>query len=125
MRKIVLNYIVTQTDEKEVRDLIELFNQIDENSDGFITNKEFCNALRNKKNSSKKLGKIFDGLDFDKNGKITYTEFISALISKEIYLNEDKLRQAFKLFDQDGDGEITFTELRNIIGKECNVKFTD
>ena len=88
----MLNYIVTQTDEKEVRDLIAIFNKIDENSDGFITNKEFCKSLKDDKLNSKKLAFIFEGLDFDKNGKITYTEFISALISKEIYLNEHKLR---------------------------------
>jgi Ca2+-binding EF-hand superfamily protein len=41
-----MQYIVTQTDAKEVRDLIEVFNNIDANSDGFITNDEFCVALK-------------------------------------------------------------------------------
>jgi len=35
--------------------LIEIFNKIDENSDGFITNKEFVNALKDNKNNVKKL----------------------------------------------------------------------
>ena len=64
-------------------------------------------------------------MDFDRSGKISYTEFISAQISKEIYLNDLKLKQAFKLFDQNGDGDITFSELRTILGQECNVEFTD
>ena len=40
-------------------------------------------------------------------------------------MNEGKLKQAFKVFDRNGDGGITFEELRTILGKECNVSFTD
>lgn len=40
-------------------------------------------------------------------------------------MNENKLRQAFKIFDQNGDGAITFDELRMVLGKECNVEFAD
>ena len=124
LKKVVLNYIATQTDTNEIKDLINLFNTLDKNKDGFLTNKEFCEGLKSKNMNSKTLGRIFKTIDFDNNGKISYTEFVSSLISKEIYFKEEKLRQAFRLFDQDGDGCITFEELRNIIGKECNVQFS-
>lgn len=124
LKKVVLNYIATQTDTNEIKDLINLFNKLDDNKDGFLTNKEFTEGLKSNNMDSKTLDKIFKTIDFDNNGKISYTEFVSSLISKEIYFKEDKLRQAFRLFDQDGDGSITFEELRNIIGKECNVQFS-
>ena len=125
LKKVVLNYIVTQTDESEIKDLIKLFNKLDVNGDGEITKEEFIKGLKSSKGNTKQLTNIFSKIDFDKSGAISYTEFISALISKEIYFKEAKLKQAFQLFDKDGDGQITFDELRGILGKECNVAFTD
>ena len=125
LKKVVVSYIVTQTDESEIKDLIKLFNQLDVNGDGELTKDEFVKGLKNSKGSVKQLSEIFQKIDFDKNGSISYTEFISALISKEIYFKETKLKQAFQLFDKDGDGKITFDELRSILGNECNVAFTD
>jgi calcium-dependent protein kinase len=125
LKKVVLNYIVTQTDESEIKDLIKLFNKLDVNGDGELTKEEFISGLKNCDGNTKKLARIFKKIDFDQNGSISYTEFISALISKEIYFKESKLKEAFMLFDKDGDGHITFAELRNILGNECNVSFTN
>lgn len=125
LKKVVLNYIVTQTDESEIKDLIKLFNKLDVNGDGELTKEEFIKGLKNSKGNAKQLSDIFQKIDFDKSGSISYTEFVSALISKEIYFKEAKLKQAFQLFDKDGDGQITFDELRSILGNECNVAFTD
>lgn len=125
LKKVVLNYIVTQTDESEIKDLIKLFNKLDVNGDGELTKEEFVTGLKNCDGNTKKLARIFNKIDFDQNGSISYTEFISALISKEIYFKESKLKEAFQLFDKDGDGQITFDELRNILGNECNVSFTN
>jgi len=125
LKKVVLNYIVTQTDESEIKDLIKLFNKLDVNGDGELTKEEFVNGLKNTDGNTKKLARIFKKIDFDQNGSISYTEFISALISKEIYFKESKLKEAFMLFDKDGDGQITFEELRSILGNECNVTFTN
>lgn len=125
LKKVVLNYIVTQTDESEIKDLIKLFNKLDVNGDGELTKEEFVSGLKNTDGNTKKLARIFKKIDFDQNGSISYTEFISALISKEIYFKESKLKEAFMLFDKDGDGQITFEELRSILGNECNVTFTN
>ena len=125
LKKVVVSYIVTQTDESEIKDLIKLFNKLDVNGDGELTKEEFVNGLKHIGGSKKQFNEIFKNMDSDQNGTISYTEFISALISKEVYFKEDKLKQAFQLFDKDNDGQITFDELRNILGNECNVSFTD
>lgn len=125
LKKVVLNYIVTQTDESEIKDLVRLFNKLDINGDGEITKDEFINGLKSSKGNTNQLTDMFQKIDFDKSGAISYTEFISALISKEVYFKDGKLKQAFELFDKDRDGKITFDELRNILGNECNMSFTD
>lgn len=84
--------MVTQTKNTEIKDLIEIFNELDVNQDGFLTNKEFVEGLKSKNQSVQELALFFKQMDFDRSGKISYTEFISAQISKEIYLNESKLK---------------------------------
>jgi Ca2+-binding EF-hand superfamily protein len=39
-----------------------------------------------------------------------------ATINKYSILQEEKLKEAFKLFDRDGSGEITASEIKEILG---------
>jgi calcium-dependent protein kinase len=52
----------------------------------------------------------------DGNGEIDYSEWQVASINKYNILQEEKLREAFKLFDRDGSGEITAVEIKQILG---------
>lgn len=36
-------------------------------------------------------------------------------MNKEALLSSDKIRQAFKLFDQDGNGKISLKEMQNMM----------
>ena len=58
---------------------------------------------------------IFKSIDTDNSGCIEYTEFISACIQKNVYLNEEKLKDAFKLFDADGSGKISRAEIEKVL----------
>ena len=55
---------------------------------------------------------IFKKIDTDNSGNIEYTEFISASIEKNVYMNEQKLRDAFNLFDTDKNGKILKKKLK-------------
>jgi Ca2+-binding EF-hand superfamily protein len=66
---------------------------------------------------------IMDKLDMNANGDIDYSELNIANISIDKMLHEDKLREAFDLFDKDHDGSITSEELRLVLGpKDANGK---
>ena len=43
-------------------------------------------------------------------------EFVAAAMEKSMYLREDKLLDAFKVFDKDRNGKITAEELKDILG---------
>lgn len=43
-------------------------------------------------------------------------EFLAATMEKSLYLKEERLYTAFKLFDKDGSGTITAKELKDVLG---------
>ena len=58
------------------------------------------------------VDRLFSIADMDGNGEIDYSEWQVASINKYNILQEEKLREAFKLFDRDGSGEITAVEIK-------------
>jgi calcium-dependent protein kinase len=54
-------------------------------------------------------------MDVDGNGSISYSEFLAASLDKNIYLQEERLWNAFKVFDRDGSGKITADELKTLL----------
>jgi calcium-dependent protein kinase len=49
-----------------------------------------------------------ESIDTDGSGTIAYTEFIAATLDKSVYLKEEKLFQAFRMFDIDNSGKVIF-----------------
>merc|ERR1711988_281804 len=55
-------------------------------------------------------------VDSDGSGAIDYTEFLAATIDKKLYIQDDIMWTAFRVFDIDGDGKITKDELKQVLG---------
>ena len=87
--------------------------QLDTDGNGTLTMDEIKAGLKNSsvKNVSDVM-KTFESVDTDNSGKIDYTEFLSVTMEKNIYLREEKLYAAFKLFDKNDDGVISASELK-------------
>ena len=101
----------------EVVNACKLFNQIDINGDGKVTEKELYKGLATKIKSealAKDVSKIYKNLDMDNNGFIEYEEFVRAAVSKEKFTSDNILRFAFRYFDKDDSGEITFDEIEDV-----------
>ena len=49
--------------------------------------------------------------DTDGSGEINYTEFLAATIDQTVFLRDDYLKTAFKMFDKDGSGKIDNEEV--------------
>ena len=101
----------------DVINACKLFNQIDKSGDGKISKDELFNGL-NKKIKSNTLKNdidiIFNNIDSDNNGYIEYEEFVRAAIDKEMFLNENILKFAFRYFDKDNSGEISYDEIEEV-----------
>ena len=103
----------------EINQSKTIFQKIDVNNDGYITHKEFREAMKGKYDDHK-IQQILSAIDSDKNGALSYTEFIAATLSADIIGNEKKIREAFEILDKDGDGYIVESELATLVGAEDN-----
>lgn len=102
----------------EVKDIVKVFKNIDNNGDGRITKEELSVALSkiyNVPDVEDIVEEIFTNVDNDNNGYIEYEELIRASITKETLLTENFMRYTFKFFDKDGSGEITVDEIGQVI----------
>lgn len=118
-----LQYLASQMDEKEIGSLITEFNKLDADGDGVISIAEFKESISKLgRNSTQEIIDVFNEIDADKSGTINYTEFIAATMNQSIYLKEEKLFQAFKMFDKNNDGFISAEEIKNVLGNDPKYK---
>ena len=116
LSRAVLTYIASRLTDDEVKKLKDAFQKIDVNGDGMLTLDELKNAInQNPEVHVMNIEQIFKTIDTDNSGVINYTEFLAASIDKRIYLQEDKLRDAFKLFDEDKSGKISKSEISKVL----------
>lgn len=60
--------------------------------------------------------KIMEKLDFNNNGTIDYSEFLIAHLDANKFINDDRLKEVFDLFDIDQSGTITADEIKKVLG---------
>ena len=94
-----------QVSPAEVKELSNLFKQIDADGSGTLTIDELKKGLDGYDNKDK-LIEILKGADTDGSGDLNYSEFLAATMDDQIYLREDYLKTAFQMFDKDSSGKI-------------------
>ena len=129
LRKAVLTYIASRLSEEEIKKIKEAFQAIDTDNDGKLSYEEMKKVFSKGEIKIEFNEDIFKQIDTDNSGNIEYTEFISACIDKNVYLNEEKLKEAFNLFDADKSGKISRDEIEKVLklggnSKEINAIFT-
>ena len=123
LRKAVLTYIASRLTQSEIDALNKNFQEIDNNNDGKLTLEEIkLAASKNKGINLELIEEIFKSIDTDGSGSIEYTEFISASLDKSLYLQKEKLREAFNLFDFDHSGKISNAEIAKVLGMDKRSK---
>ena len=121
IKKIALSFIASILDENEIDDLKKAFEAFDNCKDGQITLDEMKKGLlqlKPNKFTDNDCQALFNLLDSDKNGRIDYTEFLAATIQENSYLRNERLFEAFCVFDKDEDGHITKEEILDALKAE-------
>ena len=123
LRKAVLTFIASRLSEDEVKNIKKIFQSIDDNNDGKLSLEEMKEAVSKTAGFKPEyIESIFKSIDTDNSGNIEYTEFIAASLEKNVYLNEQKLKDAFKLFDADKSGKISKSEISKVLNMSMNSK---
>jgi len=55
-------------------------------------------------------------VDVDNSGEIDFSEFVTATVNRSELLQEEKLKQAFSLYDKDNSGMISVDEIKSVLG---------
>lgn len=121
MKRTALMAIAHKLHSNDIGHLREAFQKIDTSNSGTIDRSEF-NQLASQLDivDENELSDIFDAADIDGTGQICYGEFLAATLDTSVFLREDRLRDAFMLFDVDSSGTITCDNLINLLGDELS-----
>lgn len=125
LSKAAVLYIASKlTTMEETKELEIIFRSLDTDGNGQLDRAELIAGYNQLKGSagtktSAEIEAEVDSIlnaDFDGNGMIDINEFVAVAMNRDVLLSEDKMKQAFKMFDIDGDGSIDVTELRRLVG---------
>ena len=110
LKQVALTAISVQASPDDIKELKDLFKQLDVNGDGSLSLEELKKGLAGKANGDNILD-LLRSADTDGSGEINYTEFLAATIDQTVFMREDYLRTTFRLFDKDGSGKIDNEEV--------------
>ena len=107
-----------------LHELSELFITLDTSQNGTITLLDLKKALESmdseKHLDDKTIEQLFRGVDVDSSGQIHYHEFLAAIVESQGLISMEHLAEAFDRIDKDKKGYISKSDLKELLGKECN-----
>ena len=95
--------------QQELEQIALQFRQFDKNGNGVLSRDELIEAyqaIRGINFNEKEIDDLIQKIDVDGSGDINYEEFVNASVSTEKLINEERLEQAFNMFDKDGDRKL-------------------
>lgn len=115
----IMRIIVNSLTDEELRKPIEYFTIFDRDNVGFITVENYMKALVDlgdinmpSKSDVEELFKTLKRFKNSRNDVIVFSEFVCAVLDPKIFLEDEKLLDAFRFFDifntnEIGPGQIT------------------
>jgi calcium-dependent protein kinase len=120
-KQAILTFIASRLNSDECKKIRNIFCNIDEDKKGFITYEDFIKYIINECNlnditdSEEELKEGFQSVDVDYNNKIDYTEFLAANLDESIFLKEEKLKEALRMFDINDTGAIKKEDIIRVL----------
>ena len=105
LQQAVLAYIANHLQSQETMNkLKDSFQKFDKNGDGVLERDELIEGYmllgKKKEEAVEIVNKIMKEIDINGNGTVDYSEFIMANLNHSDAISNEKLKEAFKLFDK-------------------------
>uniref|UniRef100_A0A7S1GW29 cGMP-dependent protein kinase n=2 Tax=Hemiselmis andersenii TaxID=464988 RepID=A0A7S1GW29_HEMAN len=109
-------------DRDAIREMRNTFRAFDTEGNGVISLEELQEAMRKHGIEQEEINTVFKTLSpDDPDGHIDYTSFVAACLEKKSYLEQSRLYEAFRRF-QDNRGYVTAESLKEILGDRFSHK---
>lgn len=119
LKQAALAFIASHlTRDDERRDLDKIFKEIDIDGDGNLSKEEILLGYEKHFGipiSEEQVDDMFRRIDLDGNGTIDYTEFVMATMEEQNLITDQRLKQAFELFDTDKSGALSPDEIKEVL----------
>mmetsp|Transcript_9525 Transcript_9525/g.10853 ORF Transcript_9525/g.10853 Transcript_9525/m.10853 type:complete len:654 (-) Transcript_9525:424-2385(-) len=117
LKRLAMEVIAFNLDHDDIKELTELFEEIDTHNCGTITFDDLFQFMNsNESISEEEVRTIFNAMDEGGHGRIHVSEFVAGTLHTKYRNDEHLLAEAFALFDTDGNGRITSEDLKHLLG---------
>jgi calcium-dependent protein kinase len=121
IKKTALMAVAVGLNDRDVDAMKRAFEELDTMKNGTISLAEFRGVMKKTQFvDESEVDKLFNDLDLDHTGMIKYTEFLAAAVQENLYLEEDRVVDAFHKLDTDSSGSITRENLKTVLGGELD-----
>jgi calcium-dependent protein kinase len=120
LKKQALHAIAHRLSGEEIQELKNTFALLDSNKDGTIAFSELKRGLERlgKKDQLEELREFMEKIDVDGSKRLDFSEFIASAMDTKKNVTDDKLWEAFQVFDHDGSGAINKKELLAVLAMD-------
>lgn len=122
-QKACMNIFVKSLKEEEIDHLVEVFNALDKEKNGYIGIDELLYAF-NKTHPAADIKSLIEGLDLEGHGAINYSQFIASTLDAKKFLTNEKLWALFHRFDILNLGYLTAEEIRDALNHSGEQQYT-
>eukprot|EP00928_Gymnodinium_smaydae_P061688 TRINITY_DN4571_c0_g1_i1.p1 TRINITY_DN4571_c0_g1~~TRINITY_DN4571_c0_g1_i1.p1 ORF type:complete len:713 (-),score=169.29 TRINITY_DN4571_c0_g1_i1:157-2295(-) len=107
MKRTMLLEIASKLPMDQAKEVVEMFETADANSDGYVSKKELGDFLRSLGLNEPHLPDlIFKAMDVDSSGELSFTEFSAGILPLFKDLLEDRVGAWINEYDDDHDGKV-------------------
>ena len=109
----------TNSSQATKQQMLETFQKIDKDGDGYLTRKELLTHFDelDMNYTKDEVNHLFDLMDIDGDNQVSFDEFVAATVNKDKMLTEQNIFNTFKRFDKDQNGKIEIAEFFEVLNE--------
>jgi len=104
--------------KEEREEIDEVFRMLDRHCAGHLTKEDIRSGYKeffDKELKEMEVDEMFEKVNISGSGAIEYSEFVAAALIQNDFMDDAKLKAAFRAYDKNGTGSISLAELQKMV----------